>query len=115
MPDIVFKIFKASILSCLCLLSLGGIASGLFLSVTKSPTHNAQIFIEQSLIHADKMEHTEAEIKAHLAISHTPYNLTVWAHLEQVQKQQATTMQTAQRYKSFAALESFPTEAVSNP
>ena len=104
MPYIIFKIFKATILSCLCVLALSGIISGLVLSVTKSPAQKSQDLTVQSKIHATKMDFVQAEITARLALAYTPYDASLWAHMQSIEQKQTTSLRTAHRYKSFSAL-----------
>jgi hypothetical protein len=105
MPYTLFKIIRTSILSCLCLLSFGGIASGLILTVTKSPAQKAQHLSEQATYNATQSDFSQAQINALYALSYTPYDPTLWTQLDFIKQQQAKPVHTAQRYKFFTTLD----------
>ena len=104
-----FKFLKNAILSCLCFISLGGIAAGLLLTVTKSPRDHAEIYTVLSKDYIAHSNFAEAQNMARMALSYQPYDMALWKNLEFITQQSGiglttTPTITAQDYNSAVAL-----------
>lgn len=83
MPFKLYKFCKIAVLTMFCVLSLGGIFSGLALTVMKSPEQHANLYAGHArLVHSQEM--------ALIALSYRPYDLAMWNLLHDMKQQTPT-------------------------
>lgn len=96
----LYKFCKMTALAMFCVLSLGGIFSGLALTVMKSPEQHANLYASQARL-------VQSQEMALIALSYRPYDLAMWNLLRDMEQQTPTHIVSVPR-------NSMPVLAVSN-
>lgn len=76
----LYKFCKMTVLAMFCVLSLGGIFSGLVMLVMKSPEQQASVYAEKARL-------MQSQDIALIALSYRPYDVAMWNLLQDMKQQ----------------------------